>query len=264
VGAARRAAGDAPRALALLASAAEEEHAHAPDALYELGFAELERGELAAATRALDALLTRYPTHALAPEARFLRGECAFRAGELEPAAQDFAAAAGEARGELRARALFRSGRVLLELGRAREADAALAELARAFPEFANRAEGELLRGRALLALGDRRAARAALERVLALDAGDLAAGARLALGRVHEAEGRLDDALSEYLKVALLCAHEASVSEALLAAGAVLEAQGHPEQAAARYRALVEGHRASPSAARAAERLSALERGAR
>ena len=76
-------------------------------------------------------------------------------------------------------------------------------------------------------------------------------AGAHLGLGQVHESEGRLDDALSEYLKVALLYANEAAVSEALFAAGRVLETQNSREQAAARYRELVQEHGGSPFAAR-------------
>ena len=259
VGEARLAAGDAPRALALFEGAAAGTSPRAADALYKLGFVHLSRGELDEAERAFAALLERHPESELAPEARFLRGECAFRAGRFEPAAALFAEVLKDAQGDLRARALFRSGLALARLQRWSESEAALSELARSFAQFPNLAEAELWRGRALLAQKKGRAARAAFERTLALDQGELAAGARLGLGNLAEAEGRLDDALSEYLKVALLYAQEDAVAEALFSAGRVLEAQGQREQAAARYRELVQEHRDSPFAGQARERLRGL-----
>ncbi len=264
VGEARLAAGDEARALSLFADAATESSPRAADALYKLAFVQLGRGELELAEAALTRLLAGHPTSALAPEASFLRAECAFRRGDFERAATGFAdlarrAEAGALAGsELRARALFRAGLAWGELARWSECATALAELARVSPQFPNLAEAELWRGRALAAQDQGRAARAAFERTLALDQGLLAAGARLALGHLHEREGRLDDALSEYLKVALLFAHEEAVAEALLGAGRVLEAQGSDEQAAARYRELVDEHGASPFAEQARERLRA------
>ena len=275
VGEAHLAAGDAPRALPLFEAAAavraNDAGATSPraaEALYKLGFVHLERGELSDAEQALATLLERRPSGVLAGEAHFLRGECAYRAERLEEAARWFdeackqAPAAGGAEPgaiPLRARALFRFGLALGRLERWRESAAALAELARAFPQFPNLAEAELWRGRALLAERRGREARAAFERTLALDQGELAAAARLGLGRVHESEGRLDDALSEYLKVALLYAHEDSVCEALLAAGGVLEQQGDVPKASARYRELADEHPRSRFAAQARERLRAL-----
>jgi TolA-binding protein len=154
---------------------------------------------------------------------------------------------------------LFRSGLVAGALARWNECESALSELARSFPEFPNLAEGELWRGRALLERRDLRAARAAFERTLALDQGELAAGARLGLGRLASAEGKHEAALSEYLKVALLYAHEPSVAEALYRAGETLEALGDPDKARARYREVADEHARSPFAERARERLRAL-----
>src|SRR6185503_11903503 len=126
-------------------------------------------------------------------------------------------------------------------------------------PQFPNLAEAELWRGRALAAQKKGRAARAAFERTLALDQGELAAQARLGVAGLLEGEGRTDDALSEYLKVALLYAHEPSVAEALFRAGRALETLGDPKKAAERYRELVTQHAASPFAREARERLRVL-----
>ncbi|HEX6885553.1 MAG TPA: tetratricopeptide repeat protein [Planctomycetota bacterium] len=260
-GEARLAAGDAPRALALLARAAEGQGPRAADALYRIGFAQLAADEPAAAAQAFARLLEEHPGAPQAPEARFLLGECAYRAGDFAAAARH-CRAAREAPGidaTLRAKALFREGLALGALERWSECSGALAELARTFPAFPNLAEAELWRGRALAAQAEGRAARAAFERTLALDQGELAARARLGLGALAEAEGRAEDALSEYLKVALLYAHEPSVAEALFAAGRVLEARGDADQARARYEELVAEHPGSPFAARAREKLRAL-----
>jgi len=262
IGEARLAAGDAEHALALFegaAAAAPADSERAVDALYKLGLVHLERGELDAARQALGSLLERQPGAELAPEARFLLGEASFRDGRFEEAARRFLEVRDGAQGELRAKALFRAGLSLARLERWRECDGLLSELAQASPDFPNRAEAELWRGRALAAQGKLRPARAAFERTLALDQGQLAAGARLGLGGLAEAEGRLDDALSEYLKVALLYAHEESVSEALYSAGRVLEAQGDTARAAERYQELCAEHASSPLVPAARERLRAL-----
>jgi len=260
LGDAELAAGDAQAAEAHLLDATRAPHARTDDALYKLAYAQLARGELDGARRALAKFQAEHAASELAPEAGFLAAECAWRAGEVEDAARQLAAALPAARGELRARVLFRAGLAAGQLERWAECEAALAELARDFPQFPNLAEGELWRGRALLAQQKTRPARAAFERTLALDQGELAAGARLGLGRLLAAEGKQEEALSEYLKVALLYAHEASVAEALYRAGETLEALGDPAKAAARYRELVAEHARSPFAERARERLRVLE----
>src|SRR5262249_4458851 len=155
--------------------------------------------------------------------------------------------------------ALFRAGLALGQLERWSECEAALAELARSAPQFPNLAEAELWRGRALVGQQKTRAARAAFEHTVSLDKGELAAQARLALARLLEGENRAEDALAEYLKVAVLYAHEPSVAEALYRAGTVLEAQGDAQKAGERYREVVTDHARSPFAAQARERLEAL-----
>jgi TolA-binding protein len=260
LGEAALAAGDTARALARFQEAAGVAQPRAADALYRLGFVHLGAGELEDAGSALTRLLAEHPGSELAGEARFLLGECAYRAQRFDEAARLFQAARASAGGELLGKVLFRLGLALGELGRWSECEAALNELARSFPQFPNLAEGELWRARALAAQQKARPARAAFERTLALDQGELAAQARLGLGALSEAEGRLEDALSEYLKVALLYAHEDAVAEALFSAGRVLEAQRDESKASARYREVVEQHPRSRFAAEARARLRALE----
>ena len=74
------------------------------------------------------------------------------------------------------------------------------------------------------------------------------------------EAEGRTDVALSEYLKVAVLYAHDEEVAEALFRAGSCLEHLGNREQAAAQYQEVVRDHASARFARNAGDRLRALE----
>ncbi len=260
VGEARFAQGDLARALQHYEGALAAENPRCADALYKTGFVRLQNGDLEAAQGVLRSFLERFPHSALAPEARFLLGETLFRAQRYEEAAAELARVRREARDELLSKALFRLGLALGHLERWSDCEGALSELASRHGQFPNLAEAELWRGRALAAQQKGRAARAAFERTIALDQGELAAAARLALGGLLEAEGRLEDALSEYLKVALLYAHEDSVAEALYRAGRALENLGDVPRALERYRELQGEHARSRFAELARARLRELE----
>ena len=261
VGEARLARGESDAAIGLYRNALVDSNPRRTDVLYKLGFVELQRGELEPAAEAFRTLVETAPESPLVPEALFLAGEAAYRQERHADALELLGRARSAARDpELGAKILFRLGLANGALERWSECEAALAELAQRHPEFPNLAESELWRGRSLLALGKPRAARAALERTVALDKGSLAAQARVGLGRVCEAENRSDDALSEYLKVALLYADEDAVSEALFRAGAALEALGDPEKALAQYRELAQKHPRSSYASQASARIRALE----
>ena len=63
--------------------------------------------------------------------------------------------------------------------------------------------------------------------------------------------------ALSEFLKVAVLFAHEEEVAEALFRAGEVLEAQGHLAQARERFAEAATNHPETTYGDRARRRLT-------
>jgi TolA-binding protein len=257
VGEARAARGETDAARSLFRNALVAANPRRADVLYRLGFVELQREEYQAAAEALRALVEEHAESELVPEALFLWGEALFRLERPADAAEVLGRARGAAREpELQAKVLFRLGLALGELERWSECEAALTELAQRHGDFPNLAEAELWRGRALLAQEKGRAARGALERTIALDKGALAARARVALGKSLEAEGRSEEALSEYLKVALLYADEEALPEALFRAGGVLEALGDPAKARQQYEELVEKH---PRAAQVAEALARI-----
>jgi TolA-binding protein len=156
-------------------------------------------------------------------------------------------------------KARFRLGVALAELKRWENAERVLARLAQQSPDFPNMAEAELTRGRCLAKQDQERAAQAAYERVIQLDQGLLAARARLGLGTMRYDAGDMEDALSEFLKVALLYAHDEEVANALYMAGQCLEQMGQTGSARGRYREILDDHPSTTFADAARERLDAL-----
>jgi len=99
------------------------------------------------------------------------------------------------------------------------------------------------------------------IARVVARDKTVLAARARLEIGRLALEAGSAEEALAEFLKVALLFADSEEVSEALYLAGSALERMGDRDKAEAQYRELIEKHPKTEAAARAQQRLGELGR---
>jgi TolA-binding protein len=158
-------------------------------------------------------------------------------------------------------KARFRLGLALSQLQRWEQAEAVLADLARENPGFPSLSEAELCRARALAAQGKDRAAEAAYQRVVAQDRGVLAARAQLGLGALDRRAGRTENALSTFLKVAVLYAHDEEVSQALLLAGECLEELGDQAKAADRYREIIKEHPQSSVAPEARKRLAAPDK---
>ncbi|MEO0652876.1 MAG: tetratricopeptide repeat protein, partial [Planctomycetota bacterium] len=84
-----------------------------------------------------------------------------------------------------------------------------------------------------------------------------ISARARIELGKLAAARSELDTALSEFLKVAVLFAHDEEVAEALFRAGEVLEAQGNAAQARERFAEAASRYPETPFGDRARRRLT-------
>ncbi len=249
--------GDDEHAAPLYGVAAGEGSPVADRALYKQGFAEMRRGDLAAAAEAFGSLVGSHRESELFGEGLFLLGEVRFRQGDHARAAQSFARLLKDVpRHEAVPRTLYRMGVSLVQLERHAEAERALSDLARRFAEFEHGVEAELWRGRALAAQGKDRSARQAFERVVARDEGVLAARARLGLGKLALAGNDVEAALSEFLKVALLYSHAEEVAEALLLSGECLDAKGEAEKARDQYREITDKYPESSSADEARRRL--------
>ncbi len=226
-------------------------------AMYKCGFAHLRAGDLSAAARSFGQLIERFPQSDLSGESLYLWGEAEARAGRFEAAAppllrmrKDFPRHAAWGK------AMLRLSEALARTERWREAADVSAELLRREPEGEGAVQAELWHARALAALGERRGAEAAFRHVVDKDRGQLSAQARIALGSMSVEAGDLEGALSEFLKVALLYAHEEEVAEALYRAGEVLEKQGESEQALVQWREAAK-HEETAFGRRARQRLA-------
>ncbi len=230
-------------------------------ALYKGGFARLRAKDLEGAARSFAALVERFPQSELVGEALYLQGEANARAEHYDVASVPLLRVRKEfPRHAVWGKAMLRLSEALARTERWREASEVTAELLRADPDGEGAVQAELWHARALAALGERRGARAGFAHVIEKDRGQFSAQARLALGKLAFEENELEEALSEFLKVALLYAHEEEVAEALYRAGEVLEKQGDGEQALARFREAA-GHEKTAFGRTAHERLEGAGR---
>jgi TolA-binding protein len=240
--------------------------AGAPDvqqrALYKGGFALLRAEDLAGACARFQRLVEQHAACDLYGESLFLLGEARFRQG----AHADAVTALERLRRELPShatmpKALFRLGVAHAHAGAWKDAGERLAELLQKHPDFENAVEAELWRGRALAHEGRSRGARQSFERVIEQDRGVLSARARIELGRLALGAGDGEEALSQFLKVAVLYAHDEEVAEALYLAGQVLEAQDDRARAETQYAEAATKHGETRFGKLAKERLAVLRK---
>jgi TolA-binding protein len=254
-------AGDFDAAMAHYAKAGVEGSPVADSALYKSGWCDFQKQRFGEAAVKFLQVPEKFEKSPLAGESRYLAGESLFRAGKHERAADVLAEFVKlHPKHEQRSKALFRLGLAQGELGRHDECIDALSKLEREFPEFELKAEADLSLGRALLAKKRTNDALARFDAVIQADRGVLAARAHLGRGDVLFAQGKLDDALGEYLKVSLLFSSAPEVARSLWLAGQCLEQMGDKDKAKARYRELLERYAKSAEAEPARARLKELE----
>lgn len=230
------------------------------EAKYKLGFTLLRADQIGDAGAAFGRVVKDHEGHKLHGESTFLYGECLFRTGNYAEAATQFAALRSkQPLHAIMPKNLFRLGMAQFQLEKYADADMTLTELVTKYPDFPNVPEAELWRGRSLASLDKRRAAQQAFERVIARDKGVLSARAYLGIGKLSLDAEEVDEALSSFLKVAVLYGTEAEVSEALYYAGVCLEKQGDTDRAAQQYNEILTRYPKGLWATQAEERLKAI-----
>ncbi len=261
VGEARFTAENFERAAALYEFAAGVQGSTvAAQALYKLGFARLSTSDTKGAAAAFALLTRNHKDSALWGEALYLQGESLIRSGDLQAAIAPLQELRrSRPKHAVLPKALFRLGLALQQTGQAKEGLNVLSQLVGNFTNFEAWVEAELHRGLCLVALNRRREAHSAFDRVLAKDKGVLSARARIQIGRLHLAQEDEEAALAEFLKVALLYAHDEEVAEALFLAGHCLERQDNQAAAIGQYNKAVKDHPRTAYAKQCADRLRAL-----
>ncbi|MBL4769844.1 MAG: tetratricopeptide repeat protein [Planctomycetes bacterium] len=261
VGEARFIAQDFQRAAALYEFAAGTQGSTvAAQALYKLGFARLSYSDAKGAAKAFAQLTRDHRDSALWGESLYLQGESLIRSGDLQAAIAPLQELRrSRPKHAVMPKALFRLGLALQQTGQAKEGLNVLSQLVGKFSEFEAWVEAELHRGLCLVALNRPREARSAFDRVLAKDKGILSARARIQIGRLHLTQEDDEAALAEFLKVALLYAHDEEVAEALFLTGHCLERQGNQTAAIGQYNKAVKDHARTAYAKQCTDRLHAL-----
>ncbi len=233
----------------------------AAQALYKTGFALLRADNVSDAALAFGRVVAEHEDSELHGESTFLYGEALFRLGRYQEAASQFAALRSKAPlHQVMPKNLFRLGIAEFQLDRFQDANDTLTELVGKWPDFPNATEAELWRGRSLAALGKRRAAEQAFERVTSRDKGVLSARALIGLGKLAMGGEEFDAALSHFLKVAVLYGTDAEVAEALYYSGICLEQQGNRKGAAKQYNEILTKYPDGPFAEQASNRLKAIQ----
>ncbi|MHB1561689.1 MAG: tetratricopeptide repeat protein, partial [Isosphaeraceae bacterium] len=240
-----------------------------PAVLYRLGRSQAELKDWKAAATTLDRLLRQFPDNLYRREARFLRAEAALELGDATAAGKDFAALLAEpARPDdppslrrsvrleqVRCRVVLRQWKELVP-----EIQALRAELKPGDPAIA---ELDYAQGQASMGLGRMDDARKSFQTVIAARrGGELAAQAQLMRGETFFHEGRLREALREFLQVDILYDVPRWQAAALLEAGKVYERLGQWADAAEIYdRLLAKLPANDPDAATARSRVDAARK---
>jgi TolA-binding protein len=247
------------------------EGSHRGRALYQLGFAELQAADAAAAksdAAKSQALLQRASAafttivaigkgEALSGEATFCLGECRMRLQELQPAADAFAALLQREPQHARAQqARLHLGECELKLDKAAEAASHLDEFLRGKVETAERPQALLMLGKARLARGEHKEAEAAFTSVTSLSEGPLAAEAQFRLGESRQARGDTALAAEAFVALSILYAHDEWVQKGLLQAGLCYQSLQQPEKARKFFDELVRRYPKSAEAEQARAHL--------
>lgn len=227
-------------------------------ALYRLGVIQYELNEHAAAVRTLTTLLDRFPTGRLAPSAAYFCGDAALKINQPDRAVECLSRVVDDAVADpqLRAPAQLRLGDALIALQHWPRAE-------RTFADFIDRYPDSESIHLAHFGLGWAREnqqryddAIEAYARVIARSKSETAARAQFQIGECLFARRKLEQAVTELLKVDILFAYPEWSAAALYEAGRCFDAMNKPAEAKAQYSAVVEKYPRSNWAALAQKSL--------
>ncbi|MCC7290566.1 MAG: tetratricopeptide repeat protein [Phycisphaerales bacterium] len=227
-------------------------------AWYRLGVCEHQLEQYVESAETLSRLIERFPQSKLLPSTLYFCGDACFKSGKNEPAIQHLTRLVESAPADDAAPA----GR--LRLGEALAAVQRWAQSEQVFADYLDRAKAGPQRYQALFGLGWAREnqgrheeAIRAYQEVVATHDGPTSARAQFQIGECLFAQGKLDDAVREFLKVDILYAYPEWSAAALYEAGQCFEKLNKPQEARAQFKAVVEKFGDSQWAKLAAKRMA-------
>lgn len=269
-----------------------------PDVLFRLGEAAYAQKKWQQAAQRYAALCDHAGAGEFHDKAWYKRGWCARRQSQHPEAARAFEKVAAQKKSPLAGESWYLAGEDHLAAKAPAEALRCFAQVTKGFPNHELAAPAELQRilctarlGRhdrviqeapAILARHGKRPralrvrsalgdaffakkqwgrARVAFRNVTTASEGPLAARAQFHIGKSHQLEGQLDDAVDELLKVTILYAHPRWAARATLLAGDILAGKGLTDKARRLYQELKKSYGATPEAELVDERIQKLQR---
>jgi len=211
-------------------------------ALYKKGWSERKQGDEIAAAGTFQRLATECPKSPLRGESLFLAGECLRLAGRPKEAEKSYRTLLREYPDhELVERAHLGLGLSLVDARAWADAVPVLSEHRERYPESERLFEVDFRLGKSLQELGRYPSAIQAFRRVTSGFRGETAARAQFEIGECLFAQRDFEGALSEYLKVRYLYAHEEWVAASLFRCGQCFEKLEQTDRAAATFKELME-----------------------
>lgn len=256
--------GDHARALDLARTVLDSERPPAPPparerALYLAGVSHWRTEEHTLAEVALRLFGEEFPESELAAPAALLRADALLALRRRDDAIAPLTLASRAADPEIASTATLRLGETFADLQRWSDSLSAFESHLRAFPDHALAYQARFGAAWAMEHLDRGDDAIALYRRVTDEAAGPTAARAQFQIGQCLFAQGQLEAAARELLRVDLLYAHPEWSAAALCEAGKCFEQLGRARDARAQYQRVVAEHAGTDWAAVAAQRLSAL-----
>jgi TolA-binding protein len=260
------AAGRCAASVALLKPLRDPEHpVHVPDdvlapALYRLGVCAFEGRDYAAAADALAALLDQRPDHELAASASYFCGEAQLHLGRFKAAVENFTRLVEKyPKDPARPAALLRLGDCHAALQQWEAAEREFSRFLREYKDDERGYQAQFGVGWARENLTRYDEAIAAYRGVVERHQGPTAARAQFQIGECLVAQTKLDEAITELLKVDILYAYPEWSAAALFEAGRVFEQLGQVGPARRQYETVRDKHADSKWAGPATQRLERL-----
>jgi len=227
---------------------------------YKLGDMQFRQEQYAEAGQTLLAQISDHPQGELVGPGRFLAAEALFRQDKFQEALPLFTQVAADKVAKYEAQALYRAGMCATELKTWPESQKHFDALLKGFPDFEQVAEARYGLALSYQKQGKLAEARPLAEQVTTETETETAAKARYMVGEIDFAEGKFEDAIEQYLLVAVGYPYPEWQARAWFETGRCQEQLGNKDKAREAFQAVVDKYADHALAAEAAKQIQALK----